>query len=460
MPRDSRPDDHRAKFVLRLAAGAQLPRDALSGKLPLVFRRLAERGGTESGLAKLARSVAGTAGETRWRACLSELEDACAIAYEVRGGHRLLARLVPMTSEYRAILRAAVPRRAVLSRFACLRRQNGGLVVESPLAFARVELAPRAVSLLAPLLSPANGVPVGPEAKQLAELLAAAGLLTRVDKDARSAEDADTTLQTWEFADLLFHARSRLGRHDAPAGATFEHLGRLPPLPALKPAMARGAIPLPRPDLARLTRHDPPLTQVLERRRSVRKPATVPLTIGELGEFLFRVGRVRRRRRATTALPYETTSRPYPSGGACYPLEIYLAVSRCTGLERGLYHYEPRGHRLEPVVGGEAHVDDLLRDTRHTFGAVPPVLVVLTARFGRLTWKYRSMAYSVLLKDVGVLLQTMYLVATAMHLAPCAVGCGDAERSARALGTRFEEESSVGEFFLGALPRGNGRAAR
>jgi len=54
-----------------------------------------------------------------------------------------------------------------------------------------------------------------------------------------------------------------------------------------------------------------------------------------------------------------------------------------------------------------------------------------------------------LLKDAGALMQTMYLVATAMGLAPCAIGGGDAECFAAAAGTAFWEESSVAEFMLG-----------
>ena len=55
---------------------------------------------------------------------------------------------------------------------------------------------------------------------------------------------------------------------------------------------------------------------------------------------------------------------------------------------------------------------------------VRPVLLILGARFQRVSWKYASIAYSLTLKHVGVLYQTMYLVATAMGLAPCGVGCG------------------------------------
>jgi hypothetical protein len=44
----------------------------------------------------------------------------------------------------------------------------------------------------------------------------------------------------------------------------------------------------------------------------------------------------------------------------------------------------------------------------------------------------------------------MYLTATAMGLAPCAIGGGDADLFARAAGTDYCAETSVGEFLLGS----------
>jgi hypothetical protein len=44
----------------------------------------------------------------------------------------------------------------------------------------------------------------------------------------------------------------------------------------------------------------------------------------------------------------------------------------------------------------------------------------------------------------------MYLAATAMNLAPCALGCGDSDLFARAAGTDYYVETSVGEFLLGS----------
>src|SRR5206468_651245 len=138
-----------------------------------------------------------------------------------------------------------------------------------------------------------------------------------------------------------------------------------------------------------------------------------------------------------------------PGGGALYELEIYPVAHRCEGLDAGLYHYDPRNHRLERLSGLSPEARGLIEAAGAMAEAPPPdVLLVLAARFQRVTWKYRSMAYAGILKNAGALYQTMYLVAAAMGLSACALGGGDADLFARAAGTRWEAETSVGELIL------------
>jgi oxazoline/thiazoline dehydrogenase len=64
-------------------------------------------------------------------------------------------------------------------------------------------------------------------------------------------------------------------------------------------------------------------------------------------------------------------------------------------------------------------------------------------------WKYHAIGYSLVLKHVGVLYQTLYLVATAMGLAVCGLGGGDAGDFAAASGLGYHVEGSVGELVVG-----------
>src|SRR5262249_62319840 len=173
-----------------------------------------------------------------------------------------------------------------------------------------------------------------------------------------------------------------------------------------------------RPAGARLGRDDPPLARVQERRCSVRAfDADRPITDRQLGEFLFRVARVKdcwQTEVATGGGPVrmDFASRPYPAGGGLHELELYAAVNLCANLQPGLHHYDPSRHCLTRLCGRTAEVAGLLRDAAKST-AVPEdgvqVLLILAARFPRVAWKYESIAYALTLKHVGVVFQTMYL---------------------------------------------------
>lgn len=359
-----------------------------------------------------------------------------------KDGGRATPQLPDTESEYR------------LSRFACLRAVGDRIVVESPLSHSQVILHdPRVLQLYHALAVPrrvADLVELCPEAP------AVLGLLVAYRAARLADEPEEPALAMWTFHDLFFHTRSRRGRNVEPFGATFRFAGRLGPLPVLKPPMTGPRIELFRPDVDVLKSEDISFTRVLEERRSNRAFGDRPIHIRQLGELLHRAARVRRLV-AWSGPPgspgYEASSRPYPGGGACYELEIYPVVRACEGLAEGLYHYEPADHALTALSGRTAALDVLLSEARASMGAAAPpqVLLVLGARFGRMMWKYESMAYAAILKDVGAFYQTVYLVATAMSLACCALGGGDSDRFAAAAGLDYFEETSVGEMALGSL---------
>jgi SagB-type dehydrogenase family enzyme len=438
---------------------------------PAILRALdllAAGRGEEERLAEQVLDSGGAGALAGWYYLLQQLARRGLVCRAVQAGDRRLATLVPIASSFPfAPAPAAGDGPFLLSRFAYLHREGDRLVLESPLAGARLLLddqrAVLPIAALARLRTPAElaalagGLPEQAVAL-LVGLLAHAEMLQKVGP--AGAEEEPESLHSWEFHDLLFHARSRKGRSDAAFGAAFPLAGRLPPPPAVKPSGPVETIALHRPDLERLRREDVPLAEVVERRRSLRGCDAGPIAVRQLGEFLFRVGRVTDRREVELATPggpvrMTFVSRPYPSGGALYELEFYVAVHACDGLAAGLYHYDAPHHRLGRLCGRTNEVARLLEDAAAS-ADVPverfQVLILLSARFQRLAWKYASIAYALILKHVGVVYQTMYLTATAMGLAPCALGGGDADLFARAAGTDYYAETSVGEFLLGAGP--------
>ncbi|QLE70286.1 SagB/ThcOx family dehydrogenase [Streptomyces rectiverticillatus] len=350
-----------------------------------------------------------------------------------------------------------------MSRFALCRTVDGSPVVESPLSGFRAVLpGAGARRLVADLF--AGGTPAGMADSTGIEVCDVLGLvahlagaaLVDVDDGAGFPADRDPVLAQWEFHDLLFHARSRAGSHEGGYGAVFAHRGTVEPRPVVRTPPQGPAIALHRPPLHTVLAKDVPLTVAVEGRRSVRDRGPSPLSLAELGEFLYRTARVRTVTEALPeqGMPYPASSRPYPSAGAAYDLELYLTVNRVAGLAPGMYHYDPAGHALVLVGDGPEHRQSVLDWARRATGAAQAadVHITVTSRFQRLSWKYRGMAYAAALKHVGVLYQTMYLVATAMGLAPCALGGGDSDLTAAALGLDYLQESAVGEFLLSSLP--------
>ncbi len=172
----------------------------------------------------------------------------------------------------------------------------------------------------------------------------------------------------------------------------------------------------------------------------------------ELARFLDRTARVLSRSDARLDLDEGGhTVRPYPSAGAAYGLELYLAVNLCEGLARGFYHYDAGAHALAPIGAPANELEALLTGAEQAMGApaAPQILITIAARFGRISWKYSSIAYALILKDVGVLTQSLYLMATDMGLGGCAIGIANIELFAKMTGIELHVEGPVGQFALG-----------
>jgi SagB-type dehydrogenase family enzyme len=132
-------------------------------------------------------------------------------------------------------------------------------------------------------------------------------------------------------------------------------------------------------------------------------------------------------------------------------LELYLAVDTCEGLSRGFYHYDAGAHALVPIETRSNQLDALLMGAELAMGvnAAPQILITIAARFGRVSWKYSSIAYALILKDVGALMQTFYVMATDMGLGGCAIGTTNIALFAKMTALPFHVEGPVGQFALG-----------
>ncbi|MGY0569960.1 SagB/ThcOx family dehydrogenase [Bradyrhizobium sp. RDM12] len=375
---------------------------------------------------------------------------------------RDLVVIEPQIAEYwpqRAKLSSADT--IVLSRFAYLRRRGNEMVLESPRAGALFRICdPAIAATLAALSQPRK---IGELRKQAASNLDLLGLLLESgmlikpdakDRDGLRANERDRNLALWDFHDLVFHTRSTEGRHANPVGGTYAHAATIPPLPAVRPPWPGRKISLGK--FATPEQPASPFAKLLRARHSTRDFDDLhPVTLAELTQFLGTTARVLSE--WTSGVdgdgdPKVTYgSRPYPAAGSAYELELYLTVSNCEGLARGLYHYDAGGHALVAIDAPAQQLQALSMAAEFAMDASgpPQILITIAARFGRISWKYSSIAYSLILKDVGCLIQTFYLAATDMGLSGCAIGTGNIDLFAKMTGLEFHVEGPVGQFALG-----------
>lgn len=441
-------------------ANATLSLQHLSPGLLAAIQILCTDGATEEHLSNVVLQSDGFSILPKFYYYLEKFISFGIICHTIHADGFPLATIVPISPAYKfQFSEVALEKKYILSRFAYCHTKKSQMLLESPLSHAQIILADwRGGALITELAKSQNSrelctkIPSISEevVQRLLSLLWSGTMLSEVQENDKVQEEENNTLVQWEFHDLLFHSRSREGRNNKSVALNQRFLDKIEPLPAIKSEVSQERINLYKPDIQKLKEVDSPFTFVLEERKSIRNYGNQPITDQQLGEFLYRSARVRE------FFPLdnmECSNRPYPSGGACYELELYIIVNTCENIPSGLYHYCPQNHQLGKLCPRNNAVERLLIDARiATVGqrCLPQVLIILAARFPRVSWSYESLAYATILKDVGVLFQTMYLVATAMNLAPCAMAGGNSDLFSEVAGVDYYAESSVGEFRLGS----------
>jgi len=355
--------------------------------------------------------------------------------------------------------------RIALSRFAYLRRRSDEMILESPRAGALFRIDDvKVASALAALAKPQTIAKLrrqeGFPGAELLALLLDCQILLKVEagSDGLRADEGDGNLVLWDFHDLLFHARSTEGRQANPLGGLYPYADVMPPPPAVRPSWPGKKIDLG--ELATAAPHaQTALAKLLRARHSTRDfDGQEPITLTELARFLDCTARVLTKWQSPLDSGdgergplIDYTTRPYPSGGSSYELELYLAVANCEGLAPGFYHYDADQHTLTPIEARPQDLETMLNAAEFAMDAsgVPQILFTIAARFSRISWKYSALAYSLILKDVGVLIQTFYMAAADMNLGGCAIGTNNIDLFARMTGLAFHVEGPVGQFAIG-----------
>ena len=157
------------------------------------------------------------------------------------------------------------------------------------------------------------------------------------------------------------------------------------------------------------------LEESIKKRRSRRSFLDKPLTLEQVSQLLW----------AAQGITDERAGfRASPSGGACYPLDLYLVVGKNSveGLDAGVYHYIVSNHSLEIHLRGDKRRVLALASLGQMFIVRAPVSIVTTVEYSRITSRYgqRGVRYAHI--EVGHVGENIYLQAEALGLGTVAVG--------------------------------------
>jgi SagB-type dehydrogenase family enzyme len=229
---------------------------------------------------------------------------------------------------------------------------------------------------------------------------------------------------------------------------------RLEATPDLQLSMTRAVrrLPLPTQALPPGRRPSMALWDAISQRRSCRQFGAEPVTVRDLAALLFAAYGITHALESDdgrNALPL----RAVPSGGALYPLELYVAAVRVDGLGPGLFHFDPL-ERVLAVAQEAVSADDVSPlSTYPEIVAAAAAVIFVAAVFGRTRFKYGVRGYRFALLEAGHVGQNVLLAATALGLGAVPLGGYYDRLTDEFLGLDGVNESTLYSIAVGAMPR-------
>jgi SagB-type dehydrogenase family enzyme len=234
------------------------------------------------------------------------------------------------------------------------------------------------------------------------------------------------------------------------AGAT-----RLEATPDLQLSMTRAVrrLPLPQRELPPSRQPDLALWDAIAERRSCRRFTDQAIHVRDLAGLLDAAYGV------TDALEsddgrHSLPLRAVPSGGALYPLELYVAALRVDGLDAGLYHFDPLKRTLALARSSLSAAEIAPLSTYPEIVGESAAVIFVAAVFGRTRFKYGLRGYRFALLEAGHVGQNVLLAATALGLGSVPLGGYYDRLTDEFLGLDGVNESTLYTIAFGSRPRG------
>ncbi len=132
------------------------------------------------------------------------------------------------------------------------------------------------------------------------------------------------------------------------------------------------------------------------------------------------------------------SKRAYPSGGARYPLELYIIIFKSKTLKKGLYHYNVKLHALEYMwVINKKEIKEIFNQD---YSQKCSGIVIITSVINRSSVKYGERAYTFSHIEAGHIGQNIYLLSESIGLKCRPFGLFDNKKLLEILDIHNEEE--------------------
>ena len=157
------------------------------------------------------------------------------------------------------------------------------------------------------------------------------------------------------------------------------------------------------------------LEKAIKERRTIRDFRERSLSLNYLSQLLW----------SAQGITEPTAGRrTTPSGGALYPLDIYILIGEngVEKIEAGVYHYLPKEHSVSMISKGDRRREIASASLSQMWMAKAPVLFIITAEYKRITGKYGERGIRYALIEAGHVAQNLFLQAEALGLGAGIVG--------------------------------------
>lgn len=168
---------------------------------------------------------------------------------------------------------------------------------------------------------------------------------------------------------------------------------------------------LPSVKLPEVNRENSEFEALLDYRESNRNFWDLPLSLAELSKIIGSCRIVDTKRKPER--------RTYPSGGARFPVELYVVSYNINELKQGAYHYNMKDNNLELLL--EKNLKSQRRKLISPFLENPAATIIFTSVIARSEVKYGLRAYPYSLIEAGHMGQNILLAASEIGIGSCSV---------------------------------------